>query len=133
MTVTYSFEQSVMKVVNGEKTRTIHSIVDGDQGASYKYLKKEGNSFKKVNIKESEGKFQVKMKVNDGEEQSMEVDEKAFKEMIKKDKDLEFVVEYLKDRKRSGGKMKRAAKASSKKTSKKSSKVVVRRRRVVKE
>jgi len=133
MTVTYSFEQSVMKVVNGEKTRTIRSIVDGDQGASYKYLKKEGNSFKKVNIKESEGKFQVKMKVNDGEEQSMEVDEKGFKEMIKKDKDLEFVVEYLKDRKRSGGKMKRAAKASSKKTSKKSSKVVVRRRRVVKE
>ena len=121
MTISYSFEQSVMKVVNGEKTRVSHSIVDGDKGATFYYLNKDAKSFKKVKIIEKEGKFEVKMKLSDGgEEQSMELDDKGFKDMVKKDKDLAFIVDYLKEAKKSGG-------ARAKKTSKKTVKRQVKR------
>ena len=120
MTITYSFEQSLMTVVNGEKKRTNYSIVDGDKGATYYYLRKDEKSFKKIKIIEKDGQFEVKSKV--GEEEKSEVlDEKAFKSLIKEDKDLDFVVEYLKNKKKSGG-----AKKTSKKVSKKTSKKVKR-------
>jgi len=59
MTITYSYEQNLMTVTNGEKKRVAHSIVDGDKGATYYYLHKDNSSFKKVKIVEKEGKFEV--------------------------------------------------------------------------
>jgi len=131
MTISYSFEQSLMTVVNGVKKRVSHSIVDGDQGAVYYFLQKDDKSFKKVRIAEKDGKFEVKTKINEDEKTNV-LDEKEFKDMVKKDKDLVFITDYLKESKKTGGvRAKRTTKKSSKKTSKKTSKKVVRRRKVV--
>ena len=130
MTISYSYEQSLMTVTNGEKKRVSHSIVDGDKGATYYYLHKDNSSFKKVKIIEKEGKFEVKTKINEDEKSDV-LDAKEFKDLIKKDKDLAFIVDYLKNTKTGGSKVKRSSKKVSKKTSKKTSKKVVRRRRVV--
>lgn len=136
MTVSYSYEQSLMTVTNGEKKRVAYSIVDGDKGATYNYLHKDNSSFKKVRIVEKEGKFEVKTKINEDEKTDV-LDEKDFKDLIKKDKDLAFIVDYIKNTKKTGGsKMKRSSKKvikkASKKVSKKTSKKVVRRRRTTK-
>lgn len=120
MTITYSFEQAHMTVENGNKKRTNFSIVDGDKGATYYYLRKDDKSFKKIKIVEKEGQYEVKSKVGDAEKSEV-LDEKAFKSLIKEDKDLDFIVEYLKNKKKSGG-----AKKTSKKVSKKTSKKVKR-------
>lgn len=128
MTITYSYEQNLMTVTNGEKKRVSHSIVDGDKGATYYYLNKDNSSFKKVKIVEKEGKFEVKIKINEDEKSDV-LDEKGFKDLIKKDKDLAFIIDYIKNTKKTGGyKIKRTSKKVSKKTSKK----VVRRRRTTK-
>jgi hypothetical protein len=120
MTITYSFEQALMTVVNGEKKRTNYSIVDGDKGATYYYLRKDEKSFKKIKIIEKEGQFEVKSKVGEAEKSEV-LDEKAFKSLIKEDKDLDFIVEYLKNKKKSGGakKTSKKVKRTSKKVSKK--------------
>lgn len=133
MTISYSYEQNLMTVTNGEKKRVSHSIVDGDKGATYYYLHKDGGSFKKVKIMEKEGKFEVKIKINEDEKSDV-IDDKSFKDLIKKDKDLAFIVDYIKNTKKSGGSVlrrssKKMIKKVSKKVSKKASKKVVRRRR----
>ena len=141
MTITYSFEQSKMSVEDGKKKKINYSIVDGDKGASYYYLAKTDESFKRVKIVEKDGKFEVMMKVGD-DEKKMEIDAAEFKKMVKGDKDLAFIEEYLKTKK--GGKRRTSKKTSkkggasggkrrsSKKTSKKGGASGGRRRRTTK-
>jgi len=109
MTISYSYEQSEMKVVDGQKTRHSHSIVDGDKGATYYFLSKSEKAFKKVKIIEKEGVFEVKMKVNEDEEKSMSLSLAELKKMVKGDKDLSFIEEYMKETKK-GGKRKSSKK-----------------------
>lgn len=122
MTVTYSFETSTMTNKNGEKKRESKSIVDGDQGVMIKFLKKDDKNFKRVKASEKEGKFTVTTKVGE-EERVEELDEKEFLKMAKADKDLDFVIDYMKNRQRGGGvRRRRVVKKTSKKMSKKMSK-----------
>ena len=111
MTITYSFEQSKMSVEDGKKKKIAYSIVDGDKGATYYYLSKTDDSFKKVKIMEKDGKFEVTMKVGE-DEKKMSLDAAELKKLVKADKDLAFIEEHMKTKK--GGKRR-----SSKKTSKK--------------
>lgn len=122
MTVSYSFEHNVMKNQGGKKVKVSQSIVDGDKGVTVRFLSKTDNDkdFKKVRAMEKDGKMTVTTKMGEGEEKSQEMTLEEFLKMAKADKDLDFVVEYMK--KRILGGARRTARRSSKKTSKKGSK-----------
>lgn len=117
MTITYSYETSVMTNLNGEKKREKKSIVDGDKGVTVYYLRKTDNDFKKVRAMEKDGVFAVSVKIGE-DETTKDMDESEFLKMAKKDEDLDFVVSYMKKRLRGG------AKRTVKKTSRRGSKVV---------
>jgi hypothetical protein len=117
-----------MTVVNGQKKKVAHSIVDGDKGASFYYLEKTDSTFKRIKIIEKDGRFEIKQKINEDESSDV-LDEKGFKDLVKKDKDLAFITEYLKEAKKTGGvRERKTSKKVVKKVSKKVSKKVVRRR-----
>ena len=120
MTISYSFEHNVMTNVNGKKVKENKSIVDGDKGVSVRFLMKTDTDFRRVKAMEKDGKFTVMTKKGEEDEKTTEMTEKEFLEMAKKDKDMEFVVEYMKKRIRGGAK--RSVRKSSKKSSKKGSK-----------
>jgi len=120
MTISYSFETSTMTNVGGKKHKETKSIVDGDKGVTVYFLRKTDTDFKKVKAIEKEGKFNVMVKVGEGEEKVSEMDEKEFLKMAKGDEDLEFAVSYMKKRIRGGAR--RTVKKGSKKASKKGSK-----------
>ena len=122
MTVSYSFEHNVMKNQGGKKVRINQSIVDGDKGVTVRFLSKTDNDkdFKKVRAMEKDGKMTVTTKKGEGEEKNEEMTLEEFLKMAKADKDLDFVVEYMK--KRILGGVKRSVRKSSKKTSRKGSK-----------
>lgn len=117
MTISYSFETSTMTNVGGKKQKETKSIVDGDKGVTVYFLRKTDTDFKKVKAIEKEGKFNVMVKVGEGEEKVSEMDEKEFLKMAKGDEDLEFAVSYMKKRIRGGAR--RTVKKGSKKVSKK--------------
>ena len=122
MTVSYSFEHNVMKNQGGKKVKVSQSIVDGDKGVTVRFLSKTDNDkdFKKVRAMEKDGKMTVTTKMGEGEEKNQEMTLEEFLKMAKADKDLDFVVEYMK--KRILGGAKRTVRKSSKKTSRKGSK-----------
>ena len=117
MTISYSFEHNVMTNVNGKKVKENKSIVDGDKGVTIRFLMKTDTDFRRVKAMEKDGKFTVSTKKGEEEEKVTEMSEKEFLDMAKKDKDMEFVVEYMKKRIRGGAK--RTSRKSSKKSSKK--------------
>ena len=119
MTISYSFETSVMTNLNNKKNKEKKSIVDGDKGFSIYYLSKTNNDadFKKVKAMEKGGKVTVTSKAGEGEEKIQDMTEAEFLKMAKADKDLAFVVEYLKSRIRGG--LRRTVRKTSKKTTKK--------------
>jgi hypothetical protein len=97
MTVTYSYETSLMTKVDGMKTRLTKSVVDGDKGLSIYYLKKQNDNIKRVRAVETNGKFNVIVNLGE-DEKKHELNEKEFVEMVKSDKDLDYVAEYMKNR-----------------------------------
>ena len=119
MTIAYSFETSTMTNVGGKKQKESKSIVDGDKGVTVYFLRKTDTEFKKVKAIEKEGKFNVMVKVGEGEEKVSEMDEKDFLKMAKADDDLEFAVSYMKKRIRGGARRMIEKKKVSKKASKK--------------
>jgi hypothetical protein len=124
MTIAYSFETSTMTNVGGKKHKESKSIVDGDKGVTVYFLRKTDTEFKKVKVVEKEGKFNVMVKVGEGEENVSEMDEKEFLKMAKADDDLEFAVSYMKKRIRGGARrmIKKVSKKASKKPVKKTTK-----------
>jgi hypothetical protein len=124
MTIAYSFETSTMTNVGGKKQKESKSIVDGDKGVTVYFLRKTDTEFKKVKAIEKEGKFNVMVKVGEGEEKVSEMDEKDFLKMAKADDDLEFAVSYMKKRIRGGARrmIKKVSKKASKKPVKKTTK-----------
>jgi len=120
MTISYSFEHNVMTNVNGKKVKENKSIVDGDKGVSVRFLMKTDTDFRRVKAMEKDGKFTVMTKKGEEDEKTTEMTEKEFLEMAKKDKHMDFVVEYMKKRIRGGAR--RTVRKSSKKSSKKTSK-----------
>jgi len=119
MTISYSFETSVMTNLNNKKNKEKKSIVDGDKGFSIYFLSKTENDaqFKKIKAMEKGGKVTVSTKMGEGEEKIQDMTEAEFLKMAKADKDLTFAVEYLKSRIRGG--VKRTVRKTSKKTTKK--------------
>jgi len=117
MTISYSFEHNVMTNLNGKKVKENKSIVDGDKGVTVRFLMKTDTDFRRVKAMEKDGKFTVSTKKGEDEEKTSEMTEAEFLKMAKADKDLDFVVEYMKKRIRGGAK--RTSRKSSKKSSKK--------------
>jgi adenylate kinase/ribonuclease R len=123
-TVFYRIENNLSKVIDNVKHVIKSNLIDGEKGLSFSFLEKKGDSFYRVNVKELEDKsFEVKEKKGDKEEVK-KLSEADVMNMVKKDKNLTFVNDYVsKDRKKflKGGKKKKSKKGS-KSTKKKMSK-----------
>ena len=119
-TVFYRQEHSLSTVVKDVKHTVKSSLIDGTKGLSFSFLEKKGDKFYKVSARQMEdGTFEVKEKKDDKEDKKT-MSEADVMKMVKKDKNLKFVEDYVsKERKKylKGGK--RKSKKSSKKSSKK--------------
>merc|ERR1712023_286104 len=121
-TVFYRVENNLSKVINNIKHVVKSNIIDGTKGLSFSFLEKKGDSFYRVSAKQLEDKsFEIKEKKNDKEDVK-NLSEADGMKMVKKDKNLTFVNDYVsKERKKflKGGKRKSSKKSSTKKVSKK--------------
>ena len=121
-TVFYRVENNLSKVINNIKHVIKSNIIDGTKGLSFSFLEKKGDSFYRVSAKQLEDKsFEIKEKKNDKEDVK-NLSEADVMKMVKKDKNLTFVNDYVsKERKKflKGGKRKSSKKSSTKKVSKK--------------
>jgi hypothetical protein len=133
-TVVYRYSTSKQFKLKGVKHAIKENITDGTgSGLSFFFLKKEGEDFYKVDVKEiNKDNFLVKEKKGD-KETSKEISLTELKKMLKV-KELAFVKDYIENlrgkyggakiRSSSTGGAKKSSKKSSKKVSKKSSKKV---------
>merc|ERR1711968_278770 len=95
MGVTYRYENNKKFTdKKGVSTTIKESIIDGDLGMSFKYLEKIGDKFYKIELKVVDGKYVVHEKKGDNESSS-EVDEKGLLALVKKNKNLAFVANYM--------------------------------------
>lgn len=125
-TLTYLFNNSTESVEDGKHMKLEQVVANGENGASFKYFKKNGDKkFKITARQEAKGKDLFKLIVIEGDKK----DEKMVKlsdviKEIKGRKELEFALKYFeKDVKMSRqSSQKRSSKKSSKKASKKASK-----------
>jgi hypothetical protein len=94
-TVTFRHERNESYKLKGVKHTIKESIIDGEKGLSFMFLKKVGeDDFYKVYAQEKEGgKFTVQEKKNDKETES-EMSEADVKKMIKGNKDFAFVATW---------------------------------------
>ena len=124
-TVFYRLENNLSKVKDNVKHVIKSNVIDGEKGLSFLFLEKKGDSFYMVKAKELEdGSFEVKEKKGENEEVK-NLSKTDVMNMIKKDKNLIFVNEYVsKERsKLKGGKRRKSTKKSSKKMSRSKKKV----------
>ena len=90
----HEYQRSIK--VNGDKHSRKESILDGEKGLSFHLTKKEAEKFYRINVKEtSKDKFEVKEKIDDKEETINELDMSELKKMLKTNKELEFVKNYV--------------------------------------
>ena len=124
MTVTYRHENSYSYKKKGVKHTIKESITDGDLGMSFYFLKKVGDDdFYRVSARETEkGKYEVKEKKGEKEEEPKTVSEADLKKMLKKNKDLKFVVDFMAKEKGKYGAYKKSKKSSKKRSQKSSRK-----------
>ena len=94
-TVTFRHEYSESFKLKGVKHLVKHSVIDGAKGLSFMFLKKVGdNDFYKVYAMEKDGKYEVTENKGDKETKS-ELSEADVKKMLKANKDLDFVLNYM--------------------------------------
>ena len=118
----FRHEHNSMTMKDGVKHVKKENVIDGTIGLTFSFLELKGNDFYKVMAKQEGDKFMVMEKKNDKEEK-MELDEKKFMAMIEKNKNLKFLVDYMKkDRKKLMPSKPKAKGGSTKKGSKKMSK-----------
>merc|ERR1712166_310141 len=119
-------ESSLSTVKNNVKHTVKSSLIDGAKGLSFSFLEKKGEKFYRINAKQSEdGTFEVSEKKDDKEEKKPKMLEEDIMKMVKKDKNLNFVSDYVsKERKKyqEGGKKRKVSKKSSKRKSSKKAK-----------
>jgi len=111
----------------GVKHLVKESIIDGEKGLSFVLTVKEGDNFHRIHVKEvGKDKFELKEKVND-KETSKELDMKELNNMIKSNKDLAFVKDYVENvrGKQKGGAVNLEQCGGAKKKSKKSKKLMM--------
>ena len=128
-TVTYRYENSLQRRVDGTSHTIKESIIDGEKGISFSFTKKMGEKdFYKVIVKEVEAdKFLVTERMddkkNDNVTKETEMNAADLMKMLKENKDLKFVLDYMtKDRKKQKGGAKKGSKKAAKKGSKKAAK-----------
>jgi len=131
--VKYLHEVSQKTVKNGDVMIHEEYIIHGDKGLLIKHYHKEGDKKEKFVAKQiDDGTFVVKTMKNGTEETNESVSKEDLMKMMKKDKMLEFGVEYLKTQKgggkndQCGGKKRKGSRRTSK--SKKGSKRTSKRR-----
>merc|ERR1711998_540625 len=101
--------------------------IDGEKGMTFMFLKKVGddnNKFYKVYGKEtSKGKYTIIEKKGEKETTKEDVSEADVKKMLKANKDLKFVLDFMsKEKGTYGARRKRGSKKKYKKKSKRKSK-----------
>ena len=119
-TVTYRHNQSYNFKKGGVKHVVKEDLIDGEKGLSFHFLKKVGdNKFFSITVREdSKDNFSVRVKDGDKSSES-NVDMPGLLKVIKGNKELDFVNEYLTKERGSYGKRRRSRKAA-RRTSKKS-------------
>lgn len=91
---TYRYEQSYQFNKKGVKHTIREQVIDGEKGLSIMFLKKVGEEFYKLYVKESEkDKFEVKEKIGDKETEK-QVNEKDLLKMLKSEK-LDSIIEFV--------------------------------------
>ena len=94
-TVVYRHESSLSTVKNNVKHTVKSSLIDGAKGLSFSFLEKKGDKFYKVKAKQLEdGTFEVQEK-KDEKEDKKTMKEADVMKMVKKDKNLKFVDDYV--------------------------------------
>jgi hypothetical protein len=125
MSIVFAHSKNETITNKGQKETVKESIIDGDKGMSAYYLKKTKDSFYKIYVKSNENKYLVKEKINDKETEH-NLSDKELMDKLKKNKNLDFLSDYLKkSKKMKGGSVEEligGARKGSKKGSKKSSK-----------
>ena len=94
-TVTFRHENQKSFKQKGVKHLIKESIIDGEKGLSFVFTKKSGDKFTRIHVKEtSKDNFEVKEKI-DEKETTKEIDMPELKKMLKSNKDLDFVKNYV--------------------------------------
>jgi hypothetical protein len=132
----FVFEHNRSYRENDKKYNYKEHIIDGEKGTEFSLLKKEGEKFYKIKVKEtSKDSFSVTEKIGE-KETSKEMDIKELNKMLKSNKDLDFAKKFfdtergkykgiedaLLSEELAGGKKKTTKKASKKVSKKKASK-----------
>lgn len=133
-TVTFRHESSRMEEGSKGKHLVKENITDGEKGLSIMFLKKDGEDFYKIYLKEDKesGKY-IGDETKGDVKKDMNISESEFKKMVNANKNLNFVKEYLENtkgkkssssekkatKKITGGEKKASKKSSKKKTEKK--------------
>ncbi len=91
---TYRYEQSYQFLKKGVKHTVREQVVDGEKGLSIMFLKKVGDEFYKLYVKETDkDKFLIKEKVGDKETEKV-ASEKDLLKMLKSEK-LDDIVNFV--------------------------------------
>jgi len=143
----YIFEHNISYNLNDKKHNYKKHIIDGEKGLEFSFLKKEGEKFYKIKVKEtSKDSFSITEK-KDEKETNKEIDIKELNKMLKSNKDLDFAKNYIENDNNRGkykgiedallsedlaGGKKKTTKKASKKASKKVSKKKASKKKVSK-
>ena len=121
-TVTYRYENGRSYKKKGVKYTVKENLIDGEKGLSFMFLKKDGDKkFYKIYVRETDkGVYSISEKEGDKDEKTAEgVSEKDLKAMLKKTKELKFVLDYMTKERGSYGSRYKKKKGTKKKTTKK--------------
>ncbi len=125
-TLKYLHESKQSNVVNGKRSAHEEFLIHGDKGMTIKFFHKDDKKVEKIVIvKKPEGGYLMKTMADGKTSEKTIANKEDLVKELKKNKDLEFAVEYVKSSKdlsRSKASSKKGSKKSSKKGSKKSSK-----------
>ena len=92
----YRYEHSSSYTLDNKKYLVRENFIDGEKGLALTYIKKDGEKFYRINVKEtSKDVFSVKIKKNEDAESVEELNLAKFKKLLQTNKDLEFVKKYF--------------------------------------
>merc|ERR1712146_833740 len=123
-TVTFRHEKNRTEIKNGVKHRKTESVIDGSKGLSLYFLNKtaKDSDFYKLSIKSSDKQIFSVMEKKGDKETTTDIKKADLMKMLKKNKDLDFMVKFMEKGPSALKGYKKKAKKSSKKKSKKSKK-----------
>jgi hypothetical protein len=121
-TITFRHDKNINYKLKGVKHLLKENLIDGAKGLSFMLTMKEGDTFYKIQLKEtSSDNYNIKEKKND-DETTKDINSSELKKLLKSNKYLTFVKDYLESKIKYGGSTEQSIKKNSKKTTKKSTK-----------